>query len=230
MAACLVGILVTVAVLLGGRSRAGMPLTQPHDRRDGWPWRRWSRWVWERAPGRARARERRRVALAAQLCQTLDLSVAGLRAGLDLSSVLHFAATEGEAGDDVLGLLRESTDRPPTGHRIGAVVRQTREISASAGVPLADAWEAAASLIREEESLRRKVAVALAGPRATMRILTVLPLGGPAVGAAFGIDPWTLYAGSSAAVICLCLGLVLLGVGRWWCGHLIRRLGLDGLT
>ncbi|MBK6954398.1 MAG: hypothetical protein IPH27_02485 [Actinomycetales bacterium] len=111
-----------------------------------------------------------------------------------------------------------------------AVISQARELSQSAGVPLADSWEAAAGLLREHEAVRRRVAVALAGPRATMRILTLLPLAGPLVGAVFAVDPWRMYAGSPIAIGCLGLGLALLGIGRWWCSLLIRRLGLAAVT
>lgn len=212
------------------------------------------------APGRrpswlggARRRERRRSASVALLCEALDLCVAGLRAGLSLSAVLQFVEREvddarevngrvghrrsgdvgGGAPEDVLALLRGQPGDWPSDPALGpaaAVISQARELSQSAGVPLADSWEAAAGLLREHEAVRRRVAVALAGPRATMRILTLLPLAGPLVGAVFAVDPWRMYAGSPIAIGCLGLGLALLGIGRWWCSLLIRRLGLAAVT
>jgi tight adherence protein B len=174
---------------------------------------------WARRPG---VQERARAALVGQTCQTLDLCVAGLRAGLDLPAVLTFATDEVGASVQVCDLLDGRGGSRPIW-----VVGQAQQLSASVGVPLADAWEAAAALIREREMVRRKVAVSLAGPRATMRVLTLLPLAGPVVGVVFGIDPWRLFAGSPITLAALFLGLGLVGVGRWWCRRLVGRLGLS---
>ncbi len=229
----LVAAALAAAVLLWGRARAGMPSGSgptfvPTDRSgersraqsaslveegpgDRDP-RRWGRWR------TAAVRERHRAARAAATCELLDLCVAGLRAGLEVEAVLRFARAE------VAGA--EGVDDPDIVRTIG----QARELSESCGVPLADAWASAAQLLREREALRRKVATALAGPRATIRVLTLLPLAGPVVGLVFGVDPVRLYAGSSVALACAVGGLMLLAVGRWWCRMLVRRLGLGGLT
>lgn len=226
-----VGVLLGLAVLVLGRSESGIPPGVPQlagSGRRGRRWRSQPRWSasW---PWGARARDRRRAVLAAQTSEALDLCVAGLRAGLDLPSVLAFAAREVEAPAEVIKVLRgdvEARHAVP----VAEVVAQARELSLACGVPLADAWASAAGLLREEETLRRKVAVALAGPRATMRLLTVLPIAGPVVGLVFGIDPVRLYLGSPVAGGCLVLGLLLLALGRWWCARLLGRLGLGGLA
>ena len=137
--------------------------------------RRWAAIVrswWSRRPS---ARERARSALVAQTCEALDLCVAGLRAGLDLPAVLDFADAEIGLSAEVRDALRAPPGRLASGH-VFRVISQAQELSSSAGVPLAEAWESAAALMREHEGLRRKIAVALAGPRATMRVLTLLPL------------------------------------------------------
>ena len=187
--------------------------------------RRWAAIVrswWSRRPN---VREQARSALVAQTCEALDLCVAGLRAGLDLPAVLDFADAEIGLSAEVRDALRAPPGRLASG-QVFRVISQAQELSSSAGVPLAEAWESAAALMREHEGLRRKIAVALAGPRATMRVLTLLPLAGPVVGIVFGIDPWRLYSGSPITVACLGLGLGLLFVGRWWCARLVSRLGL----
>lgn len=209
---------------------------------------RWSPWL-----GGARRRERRRAAVVARLCEALDLCVAGLRAGLPLPAVLAFVEREVQDGSEVGGTIRGGASRdvrPGVAAEVVALLRgermegpscgalapaasvigQARDLSQAAGVPLADSWEAAAGLLREHEAVRRRVAVALAGPRATMRILTLLPVAGPLVGAVFAVDPWRMYAGSPVALGCLGLGMALLAFGRWWCGQLIRRLGLGELA
>jgi len=131
-----------------------------------------------------------------------------LSAGLDLPAVLDFADAEIGLSAEVRDALRAPPGRLASG-QVFRVISQAQELSSSAGVPLAEAWEweSAAALLREHEGLRRKIAVALAGPRATMRVLTLLPLAGPVVGVVFGIDPWRLYSGSPITVACLGLGL-----------------------
>ena len=91
------------------------------------------------------------------------------------------------------------------------------------GAPLAVAVERAAAGLREARARQRKVRVAVAGPRATVTVLTVLPLTGPAFGLACGIDPATLYLGSPLAAVSAALGVGLIVVGRLWCRRMIRR-------
>jgi Type II secretion system (T2SS), protein F len=96
-------------------------------------------------------------------------------------------------------------------------------LSEQHGAPLAFAVERAAAGLREARARQRKVRVAVAGPRATVAVLTVLPLTGPAFGVACGIDPATLYLGSPLAAVSAALGVALIVVGRLWCGRMIRR-------
>ncbi len=91
------------------------------------------------------------------------------------------------------------------------------------GVALADAVDLAAALLRDARARQARLDVLLAGPRATMALLSALPLAGPVVGWVFGIDPVSLYAGSAAATVSAALGLGLLVVGRLWCQALVRR-------
>ncbi|TQM64514.1 type II secretion system F family protein [Humibacillus xanthopallidus] len=91
------------------------------------------------------------------------------------------------------------------------------------GAPLAVAVERAAAGLREARARQRKVRVAVAGPRATVTVLTVLPLTGPAFGIACGIDPARLYAGSRIGAISAVLGVALIVVGRLWCRRMIRK-------
>jgi tight adherence protein B len=103
------------------------------------------------------------------------------------------------------------------------VVAAAWTLADTAGVALADAVELAARLLRESRTRQARLEVLLAGPRATMLLLTVLPMAGPLVGLLFGIDPLTLYGGSSLALGSLCCGLALLVLGRIWCRALLRH-------
>ncbi|MEO7447105.1 MAG: hypothetical protein ABI336_02425, partial [Humibacillus sp.] len=101
-----------------------------------------------------------------------------------------------------------------------AFVASAWSLSEHHGAPLAVAVDRAAAGLRESQARRRRVAVAVAGPRATVIVLTVLPLTGPAFGLACGIDPVTLYLGSPVATAALITGLALIAVGRLWCSRM----------
>lgn len=94
-------------------------------------------------------------------------------------------------------------------------------LSESSGAPLASAASTAAHLLRAERDRRRRSQAAVAGARATIRILTVLPLGGPVLAVLLGLDLARLYAQSPAVWACVGAGLVLIVVGRWWVARLV---------
>jgi tight adherence protein B len=104
-----------------------------------------------------------------------------------------------------------------------AVVAAAWRLSETTGAPLASAVDRAVRGLLDARARRGRVAVAVAGPRATVTVLTLLPLTGPLFGLACGIDPATLYLGSPIATACAVLGLVLVWAGRVWCTRMVRR-------
>lgn len=102
-------------------------------------------------------------------------------------------------------------------------VERAWQLSVDAGVPLADAIDVGVELLRADRAARSRLDVALAGPRATIRVLTLLPLAGPLLGAAFGVSV-TAWLDSPVAVASLVAGLALMAFGRWWCARLIARV------
>jgi tight adherence protein B len=104
-----------------------------------------------------------------------------------------------------------------------ALVAAAWRLSESTGAPLASAVDRAVRGLLDARARRGKVAVAVAGPRATVTVLTLLPLTGPLFGLACGIDPATLYLGSPVATVSVLLGLLLVSVGRFWCTRMVRR-------
>ncbi|MDV3222651.1 type II secretion system F family protein [Intrasporangium sp.] len=99
------------------------------------------------------------------------------------------------------------------------------------GAPLADAVQRAVVSVREARERTRRVHVAVAGPRATVVVLTVLPLTGPAFGLACGVPPSELYLASPVSAAAAFVGVVLIWVGRLWCRRLVEsatRAGGDG--
>lgn len=105
-----------------------------------------------------------------------------------------------------------------------AACRLTHEI----GAPLAEVLERCAAGITEAGHARAARAVALAGPRATARLLGWLPLIGLGLGAAVGADPLDVLLSGGLGSACLVLGVVLMLAGRWWVSTLVRVAGAAG--
>lgn len=105
-----------------------------------------------------------------------------------------------------------------------AACRLTHEI----GAPLAEVLERCAAGITEAGHARAARAVALAGPRATARLLGWLPLVGLGLGAAVGADPLDVLLSGGLGSACLVLGVVLMAAGRWWVSALVRMAGAVG--
>lgn len=194
-------------------------------------------------------RARRRPAdLEAAALLLLDASVPALQAGLSPVVALRLAASgaPGAPGaPDPPGAtsleLRRFLDELEGSHATGApsshawvdlaqrsgsaalaFVAGAWRLSETTGAPLAVAVERAAVGLRDLQSRRRRVAVAVAGPRATVFVLTVLPFTGPLFGLVCGVSPAELYLGSPLALVSLGFGLVLAALGRLWCRRLIR--------
>lgn len=103
-----------------------------------------------------------------------------------------------------------------------AFVASAWELSEQTGAPLADAVERAAQAARDTTTMRRRVGVAVAGPRATVALLTALPLAGPLFGLACGLTPGDLYLSTPMGGACAVMGLGLVLLGRAWCSRLVR--------
>lgn len=136
--------------------------------------------------------------------------------------------------DLLVGALLEASERAEPASRIWAAwagrsasaelafVAAAWQLSETTGAPLASAVERAVRGLLDARARRGKVAVAVAGPRATVTVLTLLPLTGPLFGLACGVDPLSLYLGSPLATACAVVGLGLVWTGRVWCSRLVR--------
>ncbi|MEO7058634.1 MAG: hypothetical protein ABI083_02855 [Lapillicoccus sp.] len=102
-------------------------------------------------------------------------------------------------------------------------VAQAWSLSETLGAPLADSVTLAAASVRQHVSRRQRVAIAVAGPRATATVLSGLPLAGPVVGLLLGLSPRELY-GTPVGAVSTSLGVILLLVGRWWCRRMVAGL------
>ena len=181
------------------------------------------------------------------VAELAEVSAVGLGAGLDLPSAALVAARSpavvaaapwlaprlGRAALDGSGPAACLAD--PGSARAGAgdadlllLVRAWR-LSEETGAAASHTTAAAAAAIRARTAARERTESALAGPRASMRLLTALPLGGPLVGLLLGVTPADLY-GSVPAQGAAAVGLVLTVLGWAWARRTIGRARRPGRT
>lgn len=185
-----------------------------------------------------RARDRRRRSVITEMLRSLEPATrAGVPPAVALGAAAQLAA-RGSAADpafaEALGDLAAAAiagDDVPARLRRLAVDFDLPEVSVAAaswslsedlGGSLGAATTTALGLLEAQDQRDRAVRAALAGPRATMQLLTGLPLAGIAIAALVGVSPARLYAGVLGAAS-LTIGVTLLVLGRWWSGRLIRR-------
>ncbi|GAB3587811.1 type II secretion system F family protein [Calidifontibacter terrae] len=95
-------------------------------------------------------------------------------------------------------------------------------LSDRVGCPLTESLEVACALLRSEVGRQSALQVASAGPRASMNLLTALPVVGVLGAAALGADLLSTYLSASGAVTLL-PGVGMLLLGRRWSARLIAR-------
>ena len=123
-----------------------------------------------------------------------------------------------EHADDVpAALTRASTTEGCEGLRLLAGCWR---IGMDRGSMLASVIEGLAEALRDEQSHREEIALQLAGPRATARLLAGLPVLGLGMAAALGARPLTFLFTTLPGALCLSLGIALDAVGLWWTARL----------
>lgn len=95
-------------------------------------------------------------------------------------------------------------------------------LSDSVGAPAAPAARLAAATLRTRTRRAEQSAALVSGPRASMWMLTVLPIAGPVAVALLGGDLSAFY-GSAVPVLLVLFGLVLTLIGWWWARTILRR-------
>ena len=93
---------------------------------------------------------------------------------------------------------------------------------------MATTLELVADGMASEEAVRTVVASELAGPRATGKIMAVLPLAGLALGYALGGDPVAFLLGGFVGWGCLIGGALLAAAGVLWVEALARNAAVNG--
>ncbi|GAA2098986.1 type II secretion system F family protein [Brevibacterium salitolerans] len=141
----------------------------------------------------------------------------------EIARVLARAARSLRLGDDPRTALgRHARTLPGPVAEVLTGMGAVWYVAEAAGAPAADMLERFAVSRREVADAERERAVALAGPRATVTVLTWLPAAGLGLALLIGADPLTLLA-SGPGLVSLVSGAVLLAAGRLWMTRLLRR-------
>jgi len=91
------------------------------------------------------------------------------------------------------------------------------------GAPVAAVLDAVSTTLRADTEADRARQAALAGPRATMAVLTWLPVAGIGLGLGMGVDAVAVLVTTAPGWGCLGLGTALWWAGRRWMAALLRQ-------
>jgi tight adherence protein B len=89
-------------------------------------------------------------------------------------------------------------------------------VASETGAPLASSLRELAGALRDDAQLRREVRAALAGPRASAKLVTTLPLVAVVFGMLLGFDTAGVLLGNPLGWACLAVGSALLWLGARW--------------
>lgn len=149
-----------------------------------------------------------------------------------LASARAAAATGAPVSDAIRRSLpaafpgREGTREAKTWSDLAACC----DIAEESGCPLADVLTRYAAQLEAEEDADAARQTALAGPKATVRLLTWLPLMGLGLGAALGVDPLATLLGTPLGLAALVGGSALTVAGRVWSARLVSRAAGAGAS
>ena len=146
---------------------------------------------------RAGLGERRALANACRPWPELEPIVAGSRLGGEPATAFRRLASA--PGADGLRLVAACWD-----------------VSARSGAGLAAVLDQVGAALRDGAEARAEVTAALGPPRATAKLLAVLPLLGLGLGTSMGARPIEFLLTTPIGLGCLGLGLVLVVLGVWW--------------
>ncbi|MHB1614323.1 MAG: type II secretion system F family protein [Actinomycetes bacterium] len=127
------------------------------------------------------------------------------------------------AGGDPCPALYSAGDQP--GYEGLAALAACWQVSRETGAHLSVAVEGAATAVAASAAALAEVDVELSGPRASARLLAVLPLGGLVLGQLLGAEPLDLLLHSGFGQGAALAALVLAWSGYAWTEALVSRVG-----
>ena len=169
--------------------------------------------------------------------QTEQDGPSGWRHGTGLSqgslALLAAARAAARTGAPVSEAIRRALPaafpRPGKESRIWSQLAACFDIAEASGCPLADVLTRFAAQLEVEDDADAARQTALAGPKATVRLLTWLPLMGLGLGMALGVDPLAILLGTPLGLAALVAGAALTIAGRVWSARLVAAAAGAGL-
>ncbi|WP_285136034.1 type II secretion system F family protein [Microbacterium sp. lyk4-40-TSB-66] len=156
-----------------------------------------------------------------------------MRLAVLLSAGLTPATAWGHLADTGDPVCRAAARAAAVGDDVGAVlaaagvswtdVAAIWSVAVHTGAPLADTLRAVGGALRDATEVAADVAVALAEPAATAKLLSWLPLLGVPMGMALGFDSVGILFSDPAGMVCLAVGTTLIVVARSWSRRLTHR-------
>ncbi|MGO1831666.1 MAG: type II secretion system F family protein [Brevibacterium yomogidense] len=141
----------------------------------------------------------------------------------DLAAVLIRVSRSMSLGDDPrTAIARHVGGLPPTLAEVLVGMGAVWEVAESAGAPAADVLTRYAHSRREIADAERERLVALAGPQATVTVLTWLPAAGLGLALLIGADLGSLL-GSPLGLASIGGGVILLACGRVWMTRMLEK-------
>jgi hypothetical protein len=167
-----------------------------------------------------------------------ELSAVGLDAGLPAAEAARLACDVGGSaatrpefaalGEQIAGAQERGSPigqcllRAAQGDRDLAFVAAAWSLTDEFGLAAAPAARTSAAVLRERAQSDDRRTVLAAGPRASMWLLTLLPLSGPVVAMVLGLPVGEVY-GSPASLVAALGGLILTACGWLWSRTVLRR-------
>jgi tight adherence protein B len=117
--------------------------------------------------------------------------------------------------------IRASTrDQSPAWRTLGAAW----EIARVSGAPLGPALTSLAEGMRDQDRTSRQVDAELAAPKATLRLVGLLPVLALVGGTLGGVDTLAVLVGTTPGRVALAAGLLCLGLAWWWMRLMVQRV------
>jgi len=138
-----------------------------------------------------------------------------------LGGVLDRAARAAVRGEDLVAELR-SGSRPLRAAAALDSLALAWRTSETTGAPAAAVLDRLVTSLLDDASAQDARDAALAGPRATARLLAVLPLAGVLLGVLVGADPVAVLVGTVPGRWCAAVGLAATALGWAWTAALVR--------
>ncbi|MEA5453799.1 type II secretion system F family protein [Sinomonas sp. JGH33] len=134
--------------------------------------------------------------------------------GAPVSPAIRDSATAGDAPRSRGGIAH---DRVVLWLEVAACI----EAAEDSGCPLAGVFDRLSAQLEADADAAAARSTALAGPKATTQILSVLPVIGLVLGTLIGADPLKILLGTPLGLACLAAGAVLTVLGRSWSSRLV---------